>query len=134
MIRLDIIFKKLTSRNREAKPIPMTWQEQKPNTKPILFCRKISTLNQILRKPYSRYLKIPRKYQEIRDRNAKYRFAVGIFLVGIPFFLLPIDITRSNVNARKSFKFFFCFNPSRPAANDQRQGVKITALTQLKLR
>ena len=37
--------------------------------------------------------KIPRKYQEIWDRNTKYRFGIGIFLVKIPNLWLPIDIT-----------------------------------------
>ena len=39
----------------ETKPIPMKWQLQKPNTKPIFILPKIQIFNQILTRAFSKY-------------------------------------------------------------------------------
>ena len=39
----------------ETKPIPMKWQLQKPNTKPIFILPKIPIFNQILTRASSKY-------------------------------------------------------------------------------
>ena len=58
----------------------MKWQPQTPNTKPIFILPKNTNIWPNFNKSV---LKIPRKYQEICERNAKYRFGIDIFLVGI---------------------------------------------------
>ena len=80
----------------ETKPIPMKWQTQKPNTKPILFWRKIPIINQILRRPYSRY----RWNTKTIPRNVGQKYQIPIwywYFLGIPNFWLPIDITSMHL-------------------------------------
>ena len=59
---------------------------------------------------------MPIKYQEIWDRNTKYRFGFGIFLVGIPNFWLPVDTTSHGEPTRLSVTCpaLSCFAPPRP--------------------
>ena len=64
----------------ETKPIPMKWQLHK-NTNPFFILPKIPICNQILTRISQNTDKIPRKYQEIWDRNTKYRLGISIFLV-----------------------------------------------------
>ena len=79
----------------------MKWQTQKPNTKPIFILPKYTNSKPNFNIERSQNAdKIPRKYQEIWDRNTKYRFGFGIF--GIPNFWLPIDITISLPLANKT--------------------------------
>ena len=66
----------------KTKPIPMKWQPQKPNTKPIFILPKNTNIKPNFNIERSQNAdKIPRKYQEIWDRKTKYRFGFGIFLV-----------------------------------------------------
>ena len=76
----------------KTKPIPMKWQPQKPNTKPIFILPKIPILNQILTRPYWRYRSNTKKI----PRNLGHKYQIPIwywYFLGIPNSWLPIDIT-----------------------------------------
>ena len=83
-----------------TKPMPMKWQLQKPNTKPIFICRKIPILNQVFRWPYSRCRqntkKVPRNLEE------KYQIPLW-YWYGVPNIWLPIEAIDINNSLPHSF-------------------------------
>ena len=75
----DVIFRKMTNQNQTDTNEMAT---KKPNTKPIFILPKNTNIKPNFNIERSQNAdKIPRKYQEIWDRNTKYRFGFGIFLV-----------------------------------------------------
>ena len=73
--------------------MPMKWQPQKPNTKPISFCRKIPICNQILTRTFSKCRYNTKKIP--RNLGQKYQIPIWFwYFLGIPNFWLPIDITN----------------------------------------
>ena len=63
----------------ETKPIPMKWQAQKPNTKPIFICAEKNT--NIKPNFNKAVLNIPIKYQENTKAFGTQYLVIGIFLV-----------------------------------------------------
>ena len=61
--------------------MPMKWQPQKPNTKPIFILPKKYQYLTKFKEDVTQDMKIPIKYQEIWDINTKYRVGIDVFLV-----------------------------------------------------
>ena len=82
----DVIFRNMTNWNQtDTNP-------QKLNTKQILFCRKMSIFNQILRRSYSRY-----RSNTNKSENTKYRFGrYWYFLVYQIFGYRLTSLTRTH--------------------------------------
>ena len=76
----------------ETKPIPMKWQLQKPNFKPISILPKIPIFSKILTRASSKYRLNTKKIPKNLGQKCQIPIWYWYFL-GIPNFWFPIDIT-----------------------------------------
>ena len=75
----DAIFRKITNRNQNDTNEIATTETKYQND--FYSCEKYQYLTKFYEDRAQDTDKIQRKYQEISDRNTKYRFGIGIFLV-----------------------------------------------------
>ena len=110
----------------ETKPIPIKWQPQKPNTKPIFILAKNTNTKPNFNKAVLKITdKIPRKYREIWDINTKYRFGIGIFLVyQIPGYRLT-SLVCIHIGKRLNFSENLCYETWAPEMCTTIQGVQV---------
>ena len=89
----DVIFRRMANRNQsDTNEMGMATTETKFQTD-FYPAEKYQYVTKFLEDRIQLTDKIPRKYQEIWDRNAKYRFGRYWYFLGMPNFSLPIDIT-----------------------------------------
>ena len=82
----------------KTKPIPMKWQPQKPNTKPIFILPTNTNIKPTFNKVV---LKIPINTKKI-PRNLTHKYQIPIwfgYFLGIPNSWLPIDITSRDTSS-----------------------------------